>query len=98
MKFDMMSKGPSLDEINRALDLARERDPFIEPEPGYSCGNSETHWAVPNAEEIGPESTLLSELERIHLAFSGGDRAIRAAIIAHLAAFQDGSFMPAGHR
>jgi hypothetical protein len=26
----------SLDEINRALDLARERDPSIEPEPGYS--------------------------------------------------------------
>ena len=28
----------SLDEINRALDLARERDPSIEPEPGYSDG------------------------------------------------------------
>ena len=26
----------SLDEINRALDLACERDPSIEPEPGYS--------------------------------------------------------------
>ena len=28
----------SLDEINRTLDLARERDPSIEPEPGYSDG------------------------------------------------------------
>ena len=28
----------SLDEINRALDLARERDPSLEPEPGYSDG------------------------------------------------------------
>ena len=28
----------SLDEINRALDLARDRDPSIEPEPGYSDG------------------------------------------------------------
>ena len=27
----------TLDEINRALDLARERDPSIEPEPGYRC-------------------------------------------------------------
>ena len=27
----------SLDEINRALDLAREHDPSIEPERGYSC-------------------------------------------------------------
>ena len=28
----------SLDEINRALDLARVRDPSIEPEHGYSDG------------------------------------------------------------
>ena len=28
----------SLDEINRALDLARERDPSLEPEPWYSDG------------------------------------------------------------
>ena len=28
----------SLDEINRALDLAREHDPSIEPEPRYSDG------------------------------------------------------------
>ena len=78
----------TLDEINRVLDLARERDPSIEPEPGYSCGDSELHWAVPDAEEIGPESTLLSELARIHVAFSVGDRATRAAIIARLAAFR----------
>lgn len=88
MKLDMMNKELTLDEINRALDLACERDPSIEPEPGYSCGDSESHWAVPNAEELGPESTLVSELERIHLAFRGGDRAIRAAIMAHLAAFK----------
>ena len=34
----MMNKELTLDEINRALDLARERDPSIEPEPGYSDG------------------------------------------------------------
>jgi hypothetical protein len=28
----------NLDEINRALDLAGEHDPSIEPEPGYSDG------------------------------------------------------------
>jgi hypothetical protein len=28
----------TLDEINRVLDLARERDPSIEPDPGYSDG------------------------------------------------------------
>jgi hypothetical protein len=37
MKLDMMNKELTLDEINQALDLARERDPSIEPERGYSC-------------------------------------------------------------
>ena len=68
--------------------LARERDPSIEPELGYSCGDAELHWAVPDADEIGPESTLLSELARIHVAFSAGDPAKRAAIMTQLAAFQ----------
>ena len=86
--FESKPSQLTLDEVNRVLDLARERDPFIEPEPGYSCGDSELHWAVPDADEIGPESTLLSELARVHVAFSVGDRATRAAIMAHLAAFQ----------
>ena len=38
MKLDMMNKELTLDEINQALDLARERDPSIEPESGYSDG------------------------------------------------------------
>ena len=78
----------TLEEINRVLDLARERDPSIEPELGYSCGDAELHWAVPDADEIGPESTLLSELARIHVAFSAGDPVTRAAIMTQLAAFR----------
>jgi hypothetical protein len=38
MKRETETETMSLDEINRALDLARERDPSIEPEPGYSDG------------------------------------------------------------
>ncbi len=38
MKGETKTETMSLDEINRALDLARERDPSIEPEPGYSDG------------------------------------------------------------
>jgi hypothetical protein len=36
MKGETKSETMSLDEVNRALELARERDPSIEPEPGYS--------------------------------------------------------------
>ena len=36
MRTETLNETMSLDEINRALDLARERDPSIEPEPGYS--------------------------------------------------------------
>ena len=35
MKGETKSETMSLDELNRALELARERDPSIEPEPGY---------------------------------------------------------------
>jgi hypothetical protein len=38
MKGETKSETMSLDEVNRALDLARERDPSIEPEPGCSDG------------------------------------------------------------
>ena len=39
MKGESKTETMSLDEVNRALDLARERDPSIEPEPGYSDGS-----------------------------------------------------------
>lgn len=38
MKGESKSETMSLDEVNRVLDLARERDPSIEPEPGCSDG------------------------------------------------------------
>ena len=38
MKTEALNETMSLDQINRALDLARQRDPSIEPEPGYSDG------------------------------------------------------------
>ena len=38
MGTEALNETMSLDEVNRALDLARERDPSIEPEPGYSDG------------------------------------------------------------
>jgi hypothetical protein len=37
MNAETETETMSLDEVNRALDLTRERDPSIEPEPGYSC-------------------------------------------------------------
>ena len=78
MRTEALIETISLDEINRTLDLARERDPSIETEPGYSDGSqSEPRLSA------GNHASNLSILAAAAL-FRGRRRATRSGVATEL--------------